>query len=60
MNIRKIIGAALLSAPFAGLAAITWFAGGWVAVLIVFGAVAVIVSVIFLGVHLLMTPPRKS
>lgn len=59
MTITKIIGAALISSPFAGVAVLCHMHGGWSAVAVVFGASGAVVAVIALGCRLLV-PSRGS
>jgi hypothetical protein len=51
--VRRIVGATLLASPFVTIAALIWYRGGIIPVIIIFGLTALIVGVIGLGVKLL-------
>jgi hypothetical protein len=51
---RQAIGALMVAAPFLALAIFTYVMGGAVAVLSIFGAVALVCGLIIGGMHLLL------
>jgi hypothetical protein len=51
---RKTLGVALVALPFMGIAGIAFAAGGWPAVIIPFGAAAVVTACLFGGMRLLI------
>lgn len=53
MTIRKVLGVFVLSSPFIAITAAAWVAEGWLVALAVWGAVAAVVGVAWLGGWLL-------